>query len=167
MQTFGYGLITVAILSLATVGFSLQFGLTNFINIAYGDLMTLAAYFWYTITYRMHLGLWVGGLLAILVVGTLSVLLNRLIFQPIMRRGARPFTLMIATLGISILILNGIVIFWGPLFFSVQIAGNSNIHILVNGASAAIARIDLPINVLVRKRWRPTRHIAAMTMTRI
>jgi len=165
MQTFGYGLITVAILSLATVGFSLQFGLTNFINIAYGDLMTLAAYFWYTITYRMHLGLWLGGLLAILFVGSLSVALNRFVFQPILRRGARPFTLMIATLGVSILILNGIVIFWGPLFFSVQIAGTSNIHVLGMLLNAnQIAVIVIAVASLVGLHFFLTRTLMGKSM---
>lgn len=129
MATVGYGLVTISILALATVGFSLQFGITNFINIAYGDLMTLSAYFWFTFAYRLHIGIWGAGILALIAIGLLSVLLNRLVFQPILRRGAAPFTLMIVTLGISILILNGIVIFWGPLFFSIHTSGNGPIDL--------------------------------------
>lgn len=130
MTTVGYGLVTISILALATVGFSLQFGITNFLNIAYGDIMTLAAYFWFTFAYRLHVGIWGGGVLALLAIALVSVLLNRLIFRPILRRGAAPFTLMVVTLGVSILILNGIVIFWGPLFFSVHTSGNGPVNVL-------------------------------------
>ncbi|HUY07803.1 MAG TPA: branched-chain amino acid ABC transporter permease [Acidimicrobiales bacterium] len=130
MTTVGYGLVTISILALATVGFSLQFGITNFLNIAYGDLMTLAAYFWFTFAYRLHVGIWGAGIFALIAIAMVSVLLNRLLFQPILKRGAAPFTLMVVTLGVSILILNGIVIFWGPLFFSVHISGNGPINLL-------------------------------------
>ena len=39
----GFGIVTASILALATVGFTLQFGVSNFLNLAFGDVMTASA----------------------------------------------------------------------------------------------------------------------------
>jgi branched-subunit amino acid ABC-type transport system permease component len=44
LLSFGFGLITASILAIAAVGLSLQFGITNYINFAYGDLLTFGVY---------------------------------------------------------------------------------------------------------------------------
>lgn len=124
MMILGFALVTAAVLALATVGFSLQFGITNFINVAYGDLMTLSAFFWYTGANDFHWNLWVSGAIALIATGLIAVGINRGIFQPILRRGARPFTLMIVTLGIGLLIENIALIIWGPNYLSIHVSGN-------------------------------------------
>ena len=40
----GFGLVTSAILALGAVGFTLQFGVSNILNLAYGDVMTVSAF---------------------------------------------------------------------------------------------------------------------------
>ena len=47
--SFGFGLITASVLALAAVGLSLQFGVTNYINLAYGEFLTLVAYLAYSL----------------------------------------------------------------------------------------------------------------------
>ena len=49
VQSIGFGLVTASILALASVGFTLQFGVTNILNLAYGDLMTASAYMGYVV----------------------------------------------------------------------------------------------------------------------
>ena len=44
LLSFGFGLITASILAIAALGLSLQFGITNYINFAYGDLLTFGVY---------------------------------------------------------------------------------------------------------------------------
>lgn len=130
MNVIGFGLVNTAILALATVGFSLQFGITNFLNVAYGDFMTLGAYFWFTFAYRGHFGVIGGAIVGCLALGVFAVILNRLMFQRILARGARPFTMMIVTLGVNILIAFGIVILWGTQFFSISTSGNTLVHFM-------------------------------------
>ena len=44
IPAFGFGLITASILAIAAVGFTLQFSVTNILNLAYGDIMTACAF---------------------------------------------------------------------------------------------------------------------------
>ena len=44
VASIGFGLITVAILSLASTGFTLQFSVTGVLNLAYADVMTVAGF---------------------------------------------------------------------------------------------------------------------------
>lgn len=130
MSTFGFGLVNAAILGLATVGFSLQFGITNFLNIAYGDFMTLGAYAWVSFSLRAHMGLWGGAIAAPIALAIFATILNRAFFRKVINRGAQPFTMLIVSLGLSILIANGITIFWGPQFFSISTNGNTFVSFL-------------------------------------
>ena len=43
VPAIGFGIVTASILAVAGVGFTLQFGVTNILNLAYGDIMTAAA----------------------------------------------------------------------------------------------------------------------------
>ena len=44
IEAIGFGIAAGAVIALGAVGFSLQFGISNILNITYGSLMTLAAY---------------------------------------------------------------------------------------------------------------------------
>ena len=44
VPAIGFGLITASILAIAAVGFTLQFSVTNILNLAYGDIMTACAF---------------------------------------------------------------------------------------------------------------------------
>jgi branched-subunit amino acid ABC-type transport system permease component len=44
VASIGFGLVTAAVLALASVGFTLQFAVTNVLNLAYGGVMIVAAY---------------------------------------------------------------------------------------------------------------------------
>ncbi len=50
VPAIGFGLVTASILAIAGVGFTLQFGVTNILNLAYGDIMTAAAFVAYLVT---------------------------------------------------------------------------------------------------------------------
>jgi branched-subunit amino acid ABC-type transport system permease component len=44
VPAIGFGIVTASILAVAGVGFTLQLGVTNILNLAYGDIMTAAAF---------------------------------------------------------------------------------------------------------------------------
>ncbi len=50
VPAIGFGIVTASILAVAGVGFTLQFGVTNILNLAYGDIMTAAAFVAYLVT---------------------------------------------------------------------------------------------------------------------
>ena len=47
VTSVGFGFVTAAVLALAAVGFTLQFAVTNILNLAYGDVMTVSAFMAY------------------------------------------------------------------------------------------------------------------------
>jgi branched-subunit amino acid ABC-type transport system permease component len=101
---------------------------TNFINFAYGDFMTFGAYIAWTTADRgvpFFVAVIIGGIAT----GLLGVVANIVIFRPFMRRGVRPVTLLIAGVGLSFIVQNGITIIWGsePVRFNVTL-GNA-IHL--------------------------------------
>jgi branched-subunit amino acid ABC-type transport system permease component len=120
-ESLGFGIITASILAIASVGFTLQFGATNIFNLAYGDTMTASAFIGYLVT-EQHLGLWAalgaGGAFG----GVFSVLLNRLIYTPFIRRGTRLFGMIIVSIAVSLIISNVLQAMGGANFYSLAIS---------------------------------------------
>jgi branched-subunit amino acid ABC-type transport system permease component len=114
IEAVGFGLITAAVLSLASVGLTLQVGVTNFINFAYGDFMTLGAYVAYEANRRgvnFFVSVAIGGVL----VAALGVFCNMVLFRPMVRRRVHVLALLVATLGLALLVQNAVVLIWGTL----------------------------------------------------
>jgi branched-chain amino acid transport system permease protein len=44
LHAIGFGIVTAAVMALAAVGFTVQFGVTNILNLAYGDVITASAF---------------------------------------------------------------------------------------------------------------------------
>lgn len=108
----GFGLATASVVALAAVAVSLQISVTNFINFAYGDFMTFGAYIAWTATQR-GVNFFIAIVLGGIATGLLGVLANILVFRPFMRRRVRPVTLLIAGVGLSFIVQNGITVIWG------------------------------------------------------
>jgi branched-subunit amino acid ABC-type transport system permease component len=112
--SFGFGLVTASVLAIAAVGLSLQFGITNYINFAYGDFMALGGYFTFALnTQVLHINIWlalVGGSLSM---GVVAVLINRFILSPFARRFSKTFYVLIVTFGLSLILLNLTSSIWG------------------------------------------------------
>src|SRR5579862_4714705 len=124
----GTGLITAALLAVAGVGFTLQFSVTNVLNVAYGSVMTAAAIAAYEVNKR-GANLWVSGLVAITTGVVLSLAMNRGVFRPFERRGAGVFTLIVLSLAISLILDNVLLILGGPYFFSYRQLGQPSVRI--------------------------------------
>ena len=72
----GFGLVTSAILALGAVGFTLQFGVSNIFNLAYGDVMTVAAYVGYSVD-SVGAGIWAAMLAGAAAGAVVSMLISR------------------------------------------------------------------------------------------
>jgi branched-subunit amino acid ABC-type transport system permease component len=101
MSSLGFGLITAAVLAIATVGFTMQFAVTNVLNLAYGAVMINSAFITY---WANHLGVSVWfSLFAGVATGALaSWALNRFIYRPFQRRNPVAITLVIVSLGVDL-----------------------------------------------------------------
>ncbi|HEY5091877.1 MAG TPA: branched-chain amino acid ABC transporter permease [Acidimicrobiales bacterium] len=128
--SFGFGLVTASVLAISAVGLTLQFGITNYINFAYGDFMALGAYITYVLNNEvLHWNIWLALVCGSLAVGVIAVILSRLILSPFARRFDKTFYVLIVTFGLSLILLNVMYAIWGASvrFYNVPI--NRAIHV--------------------------------------
>ena len=110
----GFGLVTASVIAVAAVGLSLQFGITNYINFAYGDFMALGAYLaWELNAGLLHWNIWLAMIGGSLLVGVFAVIVNRLVLAPFARRFDRIFYILIVTFALSLIILSLLNSIWG------------------------------------------------------
>lgn len=134
MQLFwlsvGFGCVTASVLAIAAVGLSLQFGITNYVNFAYGDFLALGGFFAYVFNNQVfHLNIWIALALGSLAMGVFAVTVNRLILGPFARRFRSNHYVLIVTFGLSLIMLNAAYSIWGAQvrFFNMPIAPASHI----------------------------------------
>jgi len=107
LASVGFGLITSAVLAIAAVGFTLQFAVTNVLNLAFAAVMTAGAFIAYWIN-QLGVSVWVGLAVAVAACAVLSVVLNLLVYAPFQRRGSSPITMVIVSLGMALIIEFGV-----------------------------------------------------------
>jgi branched-subunit amino acid ABC-type transport system permease component len=108
----GFGLVTASIVALAAVGFTLQFGATNILNLAYGNLMIACAFIGYFFN-SLGMNIWLALICAGIFGAIVSALLNRLLLTPFIRRGTKLFGMVVLTLALGIVIENVILAITG------------------------------------------------------
>jgi len=107
VASIGFGLVTASVLAIAAVGFTLQFGVTDVLNLAYGAIMIFGAFLAYAVN-QAGVSVWAGLLVAVAGCALVSVLLNVGVYTPFQRRGSSPITLVIVSLGITLIIEFGV-----------------------------------------------------------
>ncbi|HVC13798.1 MAG TPA: branched-chain amino acid ABC transporter permease [Acidimicrobiales bacterium] len=128
VPSIGFGIVTASILALAAVGFTLQFGVTNILNLAFGDVMTASAFVGYYVNQA-------GGdiaesILAAAVFGAVaSWALNRCVFTPFVRRGTKLFGMVIVTLSVGTIVQNVLLGAFGADFFTFQGGLSTQYHV--------------------------------------
>jgi branched-subunit amino acid ABC-type transport system permease component len=107
VQAVGFGVVTAALIAIGAIGFTLQFGLTNVLNISYGGVMTAGA-FAALIAEEWHLPVTIAVVFAIATGSLLTWLLGRTLFAFYARRGAGLFEMVMVTLATSLMLQYGI-----------------------------------------------------------
>jgi branched-subunit amino acid ABC-type transport system permease component len=121
VPAIGFGLITASILAVAGVGFTLQFGVTNILNLAYGDIMTATAFLGYLLT-RSGTNVWLALAAGAVFGAVFSLVLNRALYTPFARHGTKLFGMIIVTISVSLIIQNGLQAIFGATFFSLKMS---------------------------------------------
>jgi branched-subunit amino acid ABC-type transport system permease component len=107
LASLGFGLVTASVLAIAAVGFTLQFGVTDVLNLAYGAIMIAGAFIAYVIN-SLGVSVWIGLVAAAAACSAGSVLLNAGVYAPFQRRGTSPITMVIVSLGMTLIIEFGV-----------------------------------------------------------
>jgi neutral amino acid transport system permease protein len=102
-----------AVLALGAIGLTLGYGILRLANFAHGDLLTVGAY----LTLAFQAGLqWplplamAGGALGTML---LTLTCDALLWAPLRSRRASPTSLMIASIGLALVLRNGVILIWG------------------------------------------------------
>jgi branched-subunit amino acid ABC-type transport system permease component len=167
VPAIGFGIVTASILAVAGVGFTLQFGVTNILNLAYGDIMTAAAFIAYLVT-SAGLSVWLALVTGAAFGSVFSVLLNRSIYTPFVRRGTRLFGMIIVTIAVSLIVQNGLLAIFGASFFSLKMPHPSSVHIagmVFTTVQLAIIAIAVVAMLLIHLLLRYTKLGKAMRAT--
>jgi branched-chain amino acid transport system permease protein len=113
------GVVLGSLYVLVALGLTLIYGVLLQINFAHADIVTLGAFSAYFFTHSLGGGYLPSILVACLVGGVLGWLLNAAIFAPLRERGdeLRP---LIATIGVSVLIENLALAWFGPVPYAFE-----------------------------------------------
>lgn len=167
VQSIGFGLVTASILALASVGFTLQFGVSNILNLAYGDLMTASAFAGYAVNQAG------GSIPESLAAGAgfcalASMLLNRYVYRRFVRHGTKLFGMVVVTLAVGIIIQNILLGAYGATFFSYSFSAGSQVHVLgmvFTTSQLMIVGLSVVVMILVQLLLTWTRLGKAMRAT--
>jgi branched-chain amino acid transport system permease protein len=141
------GLVIGCIYALGAIGVTLIFGILRFAHFAHGDMMTLGAVVTYALTAVLApLAIdtfWPVAVLvlplAVPITAILALLIDRLAYRPLRARGARPVTLLIASIGVTLMLQGLIRLFYG--------VGTRSMFVT---DAKEIFRIDMPFGLATR-----------------
>lgn len=105
------GLIIGGAYALIGVGMTMVLGIMRVINFAHGEFYMLGAYLCFSLATMLGLNFFVGFSLAVLGVGVIGCLVERIVLKPL--RGRELNTNMLAMIGVSIALSNIALIVWG------------------------------------------------------
>jgi branched-subunit amino acid ABC-type transport system permease component len=167
IPAIGFGLITASILAIAAVGFTLQFSVTNILNLAYGDIMTACAFAAY-IANHAGVDIWISMAIAAVFGAVFSMVLNRFVYFQFVRRGTRLFGMIIVTIAVSLIIQNLLLAIFRPTFFSYQASQGPSYNfggMIFTASQLAIIGIAIVAMLVVHLLMTRTRLGKAMRAT--
>lgn len=112
MQSVVFGILTGATLAVATVGFALVRQTEGFVNIAHGQYLALGAFLGLFFMESLGVGVFVAGILAVVVVATVGVAVARLVFDPVRKRGG--LVLFFSSIGLAYALYGTMQILFDP-----------------------------------------------------
>ncbi len=101
---------SIAVLVIVSIGLAVIFGMMKIINLAHGEFIMLGAYGVLTLS-RLHINIWFCIALSSLIVGLFGLVIERLLIRFLYKR---PLDTLLATLGLSLVLAQAVVLVYGP-----------------------------------------------------
>lgn len=149
-EAVGFGVLSAAVIGVAAVGFTLQFGISNILNLAYAAVMTVSMFAAYEVQ-RAGVNIWLAMAIGGVAGAAMSYAVNALVYRPFGRRTSNLFSIVLVTLATGLIITNLLEGVIGETFYSYQlpISGehvvasfhfdNNQLIIFIIGITAMIA----------------------------
>src|SRR5256712_10907870 len=157
----------MSVIAIAAVGFTMQFGITNMINLAYGEVMISSAYVAYYLN-KAGITIWVGMIAGAVFGAVFSFLLNRVVYAPFLRRGTSHIGMVIVSLAVSLMVANLLLPIVGYYSVSYQDTTGGLIRaggIVLTTNQIAIIGVAVVLMLLIHGLLRYTRLGKAMRAT--
>lgn len=167
LAAFGFGLVSMSVIAIAAVGFTMQFGITNLINLAFGEVMISSAYVAYGLNHR-GISVWVGLVAAAAFGAVFSFLLNRILYAPFQRKGTSPIGMVIVSLAAALMIANILLPIVGYFNVSYQQASGSTLRLgslILTGVQLLIIGLAVLLMLAIHALLQFTRLGKAMRAT--
>lgn len=124
----GFGVVTAAILAISAVGFTLQFAVTNVLNLAFGSVMSIAGFVAYALN-SAGLNIWLALAVAGLTGGLVSWVLNSVVYARFSRHGTKLFGMIIVSIGLALVLDNVLQSIVGTSYFSYRLSQGRSVHL--------------------------------------
>lgn len=107
LEAIGFGVIAAASILLGAMGFTVQFGLTNVLNVGYGSIMTVGGFVCYAV-HRAGVSIWLALIVGGLAASALTLLVAKTILAVYVRKGAALFEMAMITFGVALIVEYGL-----------------------------------------------------------
>jgi branched-chain amino acid transport system permease protein len=150
------GILTGGLYALFACGLSLLFGVMKVVNLAHGDLATVAGYVGVGVVAAVHMPFLWSVPIVVLAMAVLGYVLQRSVIQAALSRGE--LTTLIVTFGLSIVIENGLLQFFTSDSRGLAVGDSFTISSFSIGSQITIAWLDvyifiLAVAVLLALQW--------------
>ncbi len=119
-EAIGFGVLSAAVVGVAAVGFTLQFGISNILNLAYAAIMTMSMFAAY-VAQHAGVNIWASMAIGGAAGSALSYAINGGVYRPFGRRTTNLFSIVLVTLATGLIITNLLEGFVGETFYSYQL----------------------------------------------
>lgn len=113
LQLLINGFINGAIFALVALGFSIVYNTTRIFHIAYAVIYMIAPYFVYTFFVIHGFNLWIAAVLAIFLTIAVSLAMELIVYKPLSKRKSSGNVILISSIGLMIIVINLIALFYG------------------------------------------------------
>jgi len=162
-----FGIYSAALLAIGGVGFTLQFGVTNVLNLSFGAILTSCIFVEYAVTghsTNLWLAMLVGGASGALI----SLLVGHVLVGAFLRRGATGFSIAMVTIALSLVVQFGLEAIQGPFILAFPANYGSGVKILgvvLSGEQLVTVAVAVVVMVGVHLLLRLTKLGLAMRAT--
>ena len=125
--SLGQGLAVAAILALSSVAFTLEYAVSRVVNLAHGEILTIGAYTAYVCETNLHQNIYVCAIVATAFGSLAAVAMNWAVIERF--RNQKSLSTLIATLGVSLVLQNVLLIIFGGANLSYGFSQGNLLHV--------------------------------------
>ncbi len=126
------GISLGSVYAIIALGYTMVYGIAKMLNFAHGDVIMVGAYVAFTVISTMHLPIWAGVLLSILVCTVLGMAIEKIAYKPLRNAGS-PLAVLITAIGVSYFLQNLALLIFGSNTKSFSSVVNVENLVLFNG----------------------------------